>query len=289
MNSILRMNWSAMFRSSEAIYFHPVARENSNDYLQLDTFKCLTDLEIKDTSERNTCVLKYEYVIGNESLIKLINSKKANVYLEAYCGETLFSKIYLLEAGRSSIEFPAGAINGRVEIQLFIIFVAEESTLKFTGINPEFGTDSFLIEKSSPLAVSETFAYNVFNEYQSFRDLIRIQTSEALDPNEYQIVLQSSVITINMGINVRKSYEKLKSLSSEKANLFASIYKDTFVEALMNIDSEDSAEFLWAEKLKSILESMNVSLKDLKDFQYANRVALLILGKKSYEKLASHE
>ena len=56
------MNWWAMFRNSEAVYFHPVAREKSSDYLEPDIFKCVTDLEIKETSERNICILNYEYV-----------------------------------------------------------------------------------------------------------------------------------------------------------------------------------------------------------------------------------
>ena len=124
------------------------------------------------------------------------------------------------------------------------------------------------------------------NEFASFQDIIRVQTSEELDINEYSITLQSNVITVNMGLNVRKSFEIMKADSTLKPHLFASIYKDTFVEALMALPQDEFEEFAWAKKLKERLASFKLNVSDMEDYSKANSAALLILGKKSYAKLA---
>jgi hypothetical protein len=121
------------------------------------------------------------------------------------------------------------------------------------------------------------------------QDLIRVQTSIELNSNEYEISLNSNIITIIMGTNVRKAWDFMRSDSSLRPYLYMSIYKDTFVEALGAVVNGESAdEFLWAQKLRDKFEDKGFEFSDANDFSKINMAVLRRLGSRGIESVTKN-
>lgn len=278
-----------MSRSNFLSFLYPVLREGNDDYIDESFFRATYSIEIIGSELPDTCKLNFSFEINNPYLQRLYDEGRIVLQLDSYCGETLFHELINCEQEAGEFIFPAGAINGRLELQAILVTNEKIDNFSPERINNEFQSSIFALDRGSIVAFEPGAIFEISNEFTSFQDIIRVQTSEELDVNEYAITLQSNVITVNMGLNVRKSFEIMKADAIQKPHLFASIYKDTFVEALMALPQEEFEEFTWVNKLKERVSSLKLNVSDMQDYSKANRAALLILGKKSYEKMAKDD
>jgi len=282
------MRWWFTLPSRNRIYQHPVLRNGSKDYSDESIFESSFVAEILGDDFKDTVKVSYTLQVRSKTLLDLVNNKKAGFFISFYCSETLFKQLIQIDNLQGEVSLPKGKVLGNLEVEPFII--ATSPILKFNpvGVNEEYGNSIFDINAGAPLAVGEKDIFPISFVRRSYKDLIRVQTSLELDKNEYEISLESNVITINMGLNVRQAWELMSADSTIRPYLYMSIYKDTFVEALTAIrDGNDVEEFAWAKKLIETFEKVGLRLSDEDDFAKLNRAVLRLLGKQGMEKVIS--
>ena len=269
-------------------FLHPIIRSNSNDYTDGSFFSAELSAAISSESKESIHIT-YSINLNNDYIKNLINDKIAAIYLNLYCGETIYRSSHLVDRHKGEFTLPAGAVIGSLEIEPIILSNSEIEQFSPTGLNKEFGSNLFQVEVGSPLALGEKDVFNFAFAERSLQDLIRVQTSTELNENEYEISLTSNIITIIMGTNVRKAWDFIRSDSNLRPFLYMSIYKDTFVEALgALVNGEGTDEFLWAQKLREKFEENNFHFSDANDFSKINMAVLRRLGSKGIETVAKN-
>ncbi len=269
-------------------FLHPIIRSNCNDYIDGSYFNAELTAEIYSEAKDS---IRITYIINlrNEYIENLISDNLASVYLNLYCSDTIFRSSYLINQKEGELILPSGEIIGSLEVEPIILNNSQIKQFSPTGLNKEFGSNPFSIEAGSPLALGEKDVFNFSFAERSLQDLIRVQTSSELNENEYEISLNSNVITIIMGTNVRKAWEFIRSDSTLRPYLYMSIYKDTFVEALGAVVNGDSTdEFLWAQKLREKFEENDFKFSDTNDFSKVNMAVLRRLGSKGIATVAKN-
>jgi hypothetical protein len=264
-------------------------RSGSLDYVDSSTFESIFEVKISGESVKDTVQVSYTLQIRNKSLLALLDKGQASIYLAFYSAETLFKQLIQIKELSGQLQLQRGAVMGSLEIEPLI--VASQKIIGFSppGINKEYGNIQFEIERGAPLAIGERDIFPISFARRTFQDLIRVQTSTELDKNEYEISIASNVITIIMGINVRQAWELMSADSSYRPFLFISIYKDTFLEALLALVSgDDVEEFAWAKKLIDNFEKVGLDISRETDFATLNRAVLRLLGKKGIEQVITN-
>ena len=269
-------------------FLHPIIRANSNDYIDGSYFNAELTAEISSEA-KDSIRIAYSVNLNNPYIEKLISSDVASVYLNLYCADTIYRSSFLLNQYKGEITLAPGEVIGSLEIEPIVLNNLEIKQFSPPGLNQEFGGNLFQVEVGSPLALGEKDIFNFAFAERSLQDLIRVQTSSELNDNEYEISLTSNIITIIMGINVRKAWDFIRSDSSLRPYLYMSIYKDTFVEALAAVVNGDSTdEFLWAQKLREKFEEKNFQFSDFNDFSKINMAVLRRLGSRGIETVAKN-
>ena len=269
-------------------FLHPIIRANSNDYIDGSYFNAELTAEISSEA-KDSIRIAYSVNLNNPYIEKLISSDVASVYLNLYCADTIYRSSFLLNQYKGEITLAPGEVIGSLEIEPIVLNNLEIKQFSPPGLNQEFGGNLFQVEVGSPLALGEKDIFNFAFAERSLQDLIRVQTSSDLNDNEYEISLTSNIITIIMGINVRKAWDFIRSDSSLRPYLYMSIYKDTFVEALAAVVNGDGTdEFLWAQKLREKFEEKNFQFSDFNDFSKINMAVLRRLGSRGIETVAKN-
>lgn len=269
-------------------FLHPIIRANSNDYIDGSYFNAELTAEISSEA-KDSIRIAYNVNLNNPYIEKLISSDVASVYLNLYCADTIYRSSFLLNQYKGEITLAPGEVIGSLEIEPIVLNNLEIKQFSPPGLNQEFGGNLFQVEVGSPLALGEKDIFNFAFAERSLQDLIRVQTSSELNDNEYEISLTSNIITIIMGINVRKAWDFIRSDSSLRPYLYMSIYKDTFVEALAAVVNGDGTdEFLWAQKLREKFEEKNFQFSDFNDFSKINMAVLRRLGSRGIETVAKN-
>jgi hypothetical protein len=269
-------------------FLHPIIRANSNDYIDGSYFNAELTAEISSEA-KDSIRIAYSVNLNNPYIEKLISSDVASVYLNLYCADTIYRSSFLLNQYKGEITLAPGEVIGSLEIEPIVLNNLEIKQFSPPGLNQEFGGNLFQVEVGSPLALGEKDIFNFAFAERSLQDLIRVQTSSELNDNEYEISLTSNIITIIMGINVRKAWDFIRSDSSLRPYLYMSIYKDTFVEALAAVVNGDGTdEFLWAQKLREKFEEKNFQFSDFNDFSKINMAVLRRLGSRGIETVAKN-
>ena len=263
-------------------FFHPVLREMTRDFTDGSHFAVEVEPQLSEKLKKENVVLTYQVKLTSRSIQEQIAKGSARVFLDLYSKETITRILSPLENDEGLIEFKAGQLLGVLEIQALVIATKRIRNYKPSGINEEYGDVDFDISPGSALAIGEKILLPLFFKRIKLENLIRVQLSLDLDPDVYELILDSNFITILMG----KSFHALWDLMrSDQA-----VYKDTFVEALSLIyKTEEAEEFSWAQALISRCEKSGIKLEELNNFSAQNQAALKLLRELGVHKLISSE
>jgi hypothetical protein len=253
------------------------------------TFEIACTAEIQGSPVRDSVRIDYEILLRNKVLEDLVIQSHAKIFIAVYCSETLFKCLMPIHSLVGSLDLPAGSVVGNLEVEPILVSTTKISAFHPQGINLEYAKGYFEIEAGSPLAIGEREIFPIQFVRRSFQDLIRVQTSHELHKDEYEISLESNVITINMGVSVRQAWELMSADITLRPYLFISIYKDTLVEALNAIiGGQDVGEFAWSQKLGKTFERVGLDIFSESDFSKINRAVLRLLGDKGVERIISN-
>ncbi len=290
MQKSMRFNWWQILSNPSKTFFHPVLRESTRDFIDGSTFS----VELKprlhqDKNDEYLCI-DYKIELTSPGIRAQLADGSATVFLDLYSKETITRILSPLVSEEGSIEFKSGQLLGVLEVQAAIIATKSIKNYCPVGVNAEYGDLKFNVSPGSILAIGEKILLPLSFKRIRLESLIRVQLSKDLDPDVYEMNLDSDFITILMGESIHALWDIMRSDSAVKPYLALSIYKDTFVEALSLIHkTEDAEEFNWAQALIARCESNDIKLEDLSNFSSQNQAALKLLRELGVHKLIANE
>ena len=271
-------------------FFHPVLRESTRDFVDGSAFS--VDLKARlnqNKNDENLCI-DYKVDLASPGISAQLADGSAQVFLDLYSKETITRILSPLVDEEGTIEFKAGQLLGVLEVQAAVIATQTIKSYSPAGINKEYGDANFYILPGSILAISEKILLPLSFKRIKLESLIRVQLSTDLDPDVYELNLDSDFITILMGESFHALWDIMRSDIAVKPYLALSIYKDTFVEALSLIyKTEEAEEFSWAQALIARCEKIGIKLEELTNFSSQNQAALKLLRELGVHKLLAIE
>jgi len=271
-------------------YFHPVLRESTSDFIDGSTFS--VDLKPRLIQEKNIekLCIDYKVELSSPGIRAQLTAGSAQIFLDLYSKETITRILSPLINEEGSIEFKAGQLIGVLEVQASVIATQTIESYRPEGINEEYGNLKFKVSSGSILALGEKILLPLSFKRIKLESLIRVQLSTDLDPDVYELNLDSDFITILMGESFHALWDIMRSDIAVKPYLALSVYKDTFVEALSLIHkAEEAEEFSWAQALIARCENIGIKLEELTNFSSQNQAALKLLRELGVHKLLASE
>jgi len=271
-------------------FFHPVLRESTRDFTDSSYFQVDVVPQLSEKLKKENVTLEYRVDLTSKSIQEQISNGSAKVFLDLYSKETITRILSPLEGVNGLIEFESGQLLGVLEVQALVIATRGIRNYKPLGINEEYRGIDFDISPGSALAIGEKILLPLSFKRIKLESLIRVQLSLDLDPDVYELSLDSNFITILMGKSFHALWDLMRSDQTVKPYLALSVYKDTFVEALSLIyKTEEAEEFSWAQALISRCEKSGIKLDELNNFSAQNQAALKLLRELGVHKLISSE
>lgn len=290
MQKSMRFSWWQTLSNLSKTFFHPVLRESTRDFIDGSVFSVeLKPRLYQDKVNENLCI-DYEVNLTSPGIQAQLKNGSAKVFLDLYSKETITRILSPLDEEEGSIEFQSGQLLGILEVQAAVIATESIKSYSPVGMNAEYGDLKFNVPPGSILAIGEKILLPLSFKRIKLESLIRVQLSKDLDPDVYELNLDSDFITILMGESFHALWDIMRSDSAVKPYLALSVYKDTFVEALSLIHkTEEAEEFNWAQALIARCESSGIKLEDLSNFSSQNQAALKLLRELGVHKLIASE
>jgi len=271
-------------------YFHPVLRESTHDFVDGSSFSVDLKARLNQGKNSENLCIDYKIDLTSAGIRSQLTDGSAQVFLDLYSKETITRILSPLVDEEGSIEFKAGQLLGVLEVQAAVITTQTIKSYSPAGINKEYGDLKFKVSPGSILAIGEKILLPLSFKRIKLESLIRVQLSKDLDPDVYELNLDSDFITILMGESFHALWDIMRSDFAVKPYLALSIYKDTFVEALSLIyKTEEAEEFSWAQALIARCENSGIKLEELTNFSSQNQAALKLLRELGVHKLLASE
>ena len=286
----MHFNWWPTLSNLSKTFFHPVLRDSTRDFVDGSTFSVeLSPRLNQNRNDENLCI-DYTVDLSSVGIQAQLDDGSAQIFLDMYSKETITRILSPLGDIEGSIEFQAGQLLGVLEVQASIIATRAIESYTPVGINKEYGDAKFQVSPGSILAIGEKILLPLSFKRIKLESLIRVQLSRDLDPDVYELNLDSDFITILMGESFHALWDIMRSDGAVKPYLAISIYKDTFVEALSLIHkTEEAEEFSWAQALIARCENIGIKLEELTNFSSQNQAALKLLRELGVHKLLASE
>lgn len=271
-------------------FFHPVLREKTRDFTDGSLFSLDLEPRLSEKQKKENVVLAYKIELTSRDIQEQVATGSAKVFLDLYSKETITRILSPIENESGLIEFESGQLMGVLEVQALVIATRRIKNYRPLGINKEYGDAYFDVSPGSALAIGEKIQLPLSFKRIKLESLIRVQLSLDLDPDVYELSLDSNFITILMGKSFHALWDLMRSDHAVKPYLALSVYKDTFVEALSLIyKKEEAEEFSWAQALITRCEKIGIKLEDLNSFSAQNQASLKLLRELGVHKLLSSE
>jgi hypothetical protein len=271
-------------------FFHPVLRESTRDFVDGSAFSVELKARLNQNKNDENLCIDYKVDLASPGISAQLTDGSAQVFLDLYSKETITRILSPLVDEEGTIEFKAGQLLGVLEVQAAVIATQCIKSYSPVGINKEYGDANFYIPPGSILAIGEKILLPLSFKRIKLESLIRVQLSTDLDPDVYELNLDSDFITILMGESFHALWDIMRSDIAVKPYLALSIYKDTFVEALSLIyKTEEAEEFSWAQALIARCQNIGIKLEELTNFSSQNQAALKLLRELGVHKLLASE
>ncbi len=245
-------------------YPHPVLSPFARDYVDQSEIYG----EFDRSSEDGKLVISYSIHLTSDRLDEFRADARAKLALDIYSKGSRWRSLEFLDHVKGAIEIPEGLIFGTVEVTP-VLLATEDTKFEFAGINGEYSANTFLLQEGDLLALGPTESLEADHQRssQDKEDFIKLQLSPALDPNEYEVQVNSDQIIIFAGQNVTQVTNALRADVAMRPYLFMSLYKDAFVVAIKHLlatyRDEEEPEEAWAKGMTAYIDSKELSLDEI--------------------------
>lgn len=236
-----------------------------DDYLDSE-FQSTIDTRKEMVKTNEHVFLDYNFLLSNEDIAKVVETKKASYAIDVHCSDTLFRKVYLVGAD-GAIEFETGQLYGKVTFTPLVIVCKNIDHFQSEDLNEEFGLEPFSFQSGDIMAIDDAqIRYIEFDKLQ-FESLVRVETSTDIPDETYRFSLDQDIIIILMGKKFRRVWDVCREERDKAPMLAMSVYKDCIHAALdYMIKNEDSDSHKWVRALKLKLDTLGKNISEESDF-----------------------
>ena len=257
-------------RFEKKAFPHPVLRPEIDDYTDT-SFETSIDIRKDEHNPQVVCV-GVQMNLSNDEIWRLINNRSAFFCLDVYCAETMYrGGIRCSES--QVVKFEHEELYGKVDVLPTIVVNHAIKGFRSGDFNPEYGGRSFDLVAGDILAYDESVSFIVEFEGLSFESLIRVETSPDVEARSYSIDVDSDMIAIRMGKDMRVIWDDLRGNKLSEGLIGMSILKDCVLVALWNLSNygEEVSSLRWARALQSKLDELAIEIPPGMDLDEINR------------------
>ncbi len=174
------------------------------------------DYQQELVDQNNAILFHINTTLDNETLLKLVEERKAEINIVIECPETMFRKKYPVNIGLSEIKISIGNFSGKVYLLGFIIAKDNISDFKSSDFLDFYGDISFDIEKHDIIATDMGFVtkVNFDPEDNAKKSIFLVIKNNNIDKKIMKIEYDSSKIIINLPPEQWNAYNTTKNLSN---------------------------------------------------------------------------
>lgn len=232
-------------------------------------------------NDNNDYVLPLTLILEDQQLLQLITDGKAEYTFDINCPASLYRRCINSNHNEVKIDFPFKRVSGVVKIRPYVIAKTAFS-YQNSAFHPDYGNESFEIEKGDVLAIFNEITYDFeinYNQLKAFSSIMFIRKSEDENERDIHYLMDEPKIVIVLPVDKFDKYNQFKADPQYTNAVHASLAQNALLAVLMQTDwnDEDPQEPLWKRTIRYRVahEEELMPYKDL-----TNRENLVVIAQK---------
>ena len=242
---------------------HPVLRSNVDDYISRQ-FQAVRNFSL---SEDDVPILEYNFTLSEESILDLLDKRKAKYAIEIYCPTTLLRRVAKTNEKTGYIKLKKGDLYRRVEVNAFVVCMESVKKYSSRNFNKEFGNLSVDLLPGDVLATTDTEIYYWDTEVVApLRSVFDLVENNATKVGTFNIDTSGDKVKIQMHQNDKSRFEHMRN-SEEQKPIAMFVYFSAVAEVLRQMkDAEpDGEDKRWYRTIEYKLGEMGKNLSESSD------------------------
>jgi len=218
---------------------YPVLRINSDDY-RSGAF--MVTIETAENMNTGALSIRYSMKVSEDYIASLINEGVASRAFCITCLETFYNQVRDVSQTDGVIEVEKGQLSGTVNILPVVILKKDTDQFYSNNFHAEFGSDPIQLQVGAVLAIGEVYRVNVGREKLApIESIFSISILNTVPYGQFQVSLEEEKITIQAEEITYNYIHLLRNTVYGKNILLNCVYLPALMEALYNINQDDSA------------------------------------------------
>lgn len=270
---------------SNISYPYPVLSSFNDDIVpMLDQSEFFAEIEVMNNGDYK---VSFNLSIIDRCINNLILQGDAEFAVEVDCVSTLFRRCIKQDNGKYEIILPHDAVSGRVVFNPFVI-AKNDFDYKNENFHPDYGVNSFPIERGDVLVVFDNFEYDFSIDYEklrAFTSIMHIRKAANEEQQEIRYFSNEDKIVIELPVDKFISYQQFKNDTRYTAAIHASLAQNALLSVLLQEESwePDDLNPLWKRTIIYRVNHDNTLLisgrkVDLYEKEDLVQLAYLLLG-----------
>ncbi len=205
-------------------------------------------------NDNNDYVLPLTLILEDQQLLQLITDGKAEYTFDINCPASLYRRCINSNHNEVKIDFPFKRVSGVVKIRPYVIAKTAFS-YQNSAFHPDYGNESFEIEKGDVLAIFNEITYDFeinYNQLKAFSSIMFIRKSEDENERDIHYLMDEPKIVIVLPVDKFDKYNQFKADPQYTNAVHASLAQNALLAVLMQTDwnDEDPQEPLWKRTIR---------------------------------------
>lgn len=251
-------------------YLYPVMRPHSDDYPKGD-FSTLLDARFSS----HDVEVSVEYTVNDDTIDEHVRSSRARCVAMLYCRDTMYRQLVAKNIEEDKFRLletiPMRLLQNQVEVHPIIVANTKIEDFSTSTAHEEYGDKQIRIEKGQPLAVDDTWHFEVNSQQLKVDSLFKLvaDTQGELKNYEFDVIIDEKERYVDIKAN-EDTIESFRKLRKIKNATIPTIYLSSLVTILAyiqeidadDISSEDVPSVGWYKCIHKKLEDHNIVLDE---------------------------
>jgi hypothetical protein len=223
-------------------FAHPILSEQTGDYVD-QQFEI--DLEVEEQPMAGQVLLNVRPLIDDESVLQTVRDGAAVLGVMCECLGTYFQKFYPIAPEGSAIQFPPGALRGRVSVQGVIAAVSERVELKSQSIVTEYPQHTRAVSSGELIGLTVIHSFEAgLEKLLPMESIFRLAAAEEVEKGHFALDLDCEAIVIRTHPELFETLYQLRG-SRARSVLLPSLFLPVIMEVLNSLRNEDYSSKRW--------------------------------------------
>jgi len=254
--------------SDDTRFPHPVLSLDSGDY---DSGSFEVSFMWREDLEQDKVTLGYEILLDHEPISDLVTSGYAKIGAFIRCRDTYYSSLEKLSWPKGNIDFPDGALLGRVEIRPMIWMTRSLPSWSPPGVNQEFPSP-LSFEQGAIIAIALEAVLNVGKaKLVPLESMFTVKLSKELAAETARVNPAGAKIVIEAGTSAFEAITALRANKNSQSVALAAVYAPVVMDVLDQLRSSPTAfeGYRWLSPFQAKCETIGIDLGSPKLFEAA--------------------